>query len=127
MVQRRGDWPRALTLTDSIPDNAARLKALEALALAASEDSMSMDPANPPPRGEPVDSIRRASAGNQARAANLVGKQPEGYARSRSWLAMAKGLITSPGSLSDYMAVEPEPEPEPEPELEPEPEPTKEN
>ncbi len=112
VVQRRGDWPRALTLTDSIPDDAARLTALEALAFAASEDSMSMDPVNPPPRGEPVDSIRRESAGDQSRAANLVGKQHEGYARARAWLAMAKGLVMSPGSLSDYMAVEPETKPE---------------
>ena len=106
VVQRRGDWPAGLALIDRIPDNAARLAALEAVALAASEDSMSLDPANPPPRGEPVDSIRRESAGDQARAANLVDQQPPGYAKTRAWLAMAKGMISPPQSLTDYKGMQ---------------------
>ena len=104
VMQRSGDWYAGLALIDRIPDNAARLTALESVALAASEDSMAMDPDNPPPRGEPVDGIRRESAGDQVRAAGLVEKQPPGYARSRAWLAMAKGLIGPPSSLTDYMA-----------------------
>jgi len=104
VMHRRGDWPAGLALIDRIPDNAARLTALEFVALAASEDSMAMDPGKPPPRGEPVDGIRRESAGDQVRAATLVEQQPPGYARSRAWLAMAKGMIGPPSSLTDYMA-----------------------
>lgn len=103
-VIRRGDWPRGLALADRIPDDAARLSALEAAAESAAEESLSMDPADPPPRGEPVDDIRREAAGDQARAARLVEQQPKGYARARAWLAMAKGQIAPPSSLSDYMA-----------------------
>ncbi len=109
VVQRRGDWPAGLALVDRIPDNTARLAALEAVALAASEDSMALDPSNPPPRGEPVDGIRREAAGDQARAATLVEQQPAGYARARAWLAMARGMVVAPASLSDYMAAESQP------------------
>ena len=101
---RRGDWPRGLALVNSIADKAAKLAALDAVAEAASDESLSMDPSDPPPRGEPVDSIRARASGDQARAANLVEKQPAGYARARAWLAMARGQIASPENLNDYMA-----------------------
>lgn len=104
VMQRRGDWPAGLALVDRIPDNAARLTALEAVALTASEDSMALNPFDPPPRGESVDDIRRESAVNPSRAAALAAKQPPGYARTRAWLAMAKGMISPPSSLTDYMA-----------------------
>lgn len=100
---RRGEWPRGLKLVAGISNAAARSKALSAAALTAAEDSMSMDPANPPPRGEPVDGIRREAAGDDERAARLVERQPAGFARARAWLAMAKGLIGPPTNLNDYL------------------------
>jgi hypothetical protein len=98
-VLRRGDWPRGLALIDRIPDEAARAVALDNAAARAAEDSMSMDPAHPPPRGAPVDDIRRQASGDDAKATALVEEQPAGYARARAWLAMAKGLIGPPTSL----------------------------
>jgi hypothetical protein len=101
---RRGDWPRGLGLVDRIADEAARLSALDAAAEAAAFDSISIIASDLPPRGEPVDTIRRASAGDQFRAARLAESQPMGYARARAWLAMAKGLIAPPAGLTDYIA-----------------------
>jgi hypothetical protein len=101
---RRGDWPRGLGLVDRIADNAARLSALEAAAEAAAFDSISINASDLPPRGEPVDTIRNQSAGDQFRAARLAESQPSGYARTRAWLAMAKGLIAPPANLTDSMA-----------------------
>jgi hypothetical protein len=98
-VVRRGDWPRGLALLDRIPDNAARLAALDNAAAKAAEDSMSMDPGNPPPRGAPVDDIRRQAAGDHSRAVKLVENLPSGYQRARAWLAMAKGVIGPPANL----------------------------
>jgi len=98
-VVRRGDWPRGLALIEQIPDNAVRAHALDEAAFKAAQDSMSVDPGNPPPRGAPVDDIRREAAGDDAKALALVEKQPAGYARARAWLAMAKGLIGPPAKL----------------------------
>ena len=106
---RRGEWPRGAALLARIPAGPARTAALDAAGETAAEDSMSIDPAKPPPRGEPVDGIRKESAGDQARAVNLVEQQPPGYARARAWLAMAKALTVVPSSLSDYMATGSEP------------------
>lgn len=114
-IVRRGDWPRGLALAARITDSAARLAALEAAAEAASIDSMSMDPANPPPRGEPVDGIRRQAAGDDAIAAALVEKQAPGYPRARAWLAMAKGLMGPPSNLNDYLATGAQPADDPPP------------
>jgi hypothetical protein len=98
-VLRRGDWPRGLALIERIPDNAARVAALDSATEKAGDDSISMDPGNVPSRGAPVDDIRRQAAGDEAKAMTLVEKQPAGYPRARAWLAMAKGLIAPPASL----------------------------
>jgi hypothetical protein len=78
---------------------AARHEALDDAAHAAAAEIRAMDFANPSPRGEPVDSIRRETIRDQSRAAALVEQQPAGYARARAWLAMAKALLAVPSQL----------------------------
>ncbi len=102
-VMRRGDWPRALSLVDCIPEEAARTAALEAAAATAAEDCTSVDPGNPPPRGPGLDEIRRTALTDQVAAANLTEALPEGFERARGWLAMAKATLQPPSSLTDYI------------------------
>ncbi len=94
----RGNWPRGLALLDHIPEG-SRAAALDRATNRVAETSVSMDPRRPPLRGAPVDEIRRQAAGDDAKAIALVEKQPEGYARARAFLAMAKGLIGPPAEL----------------------------
>ena len=92
---RLGDWPAAFSLVAAFPPGPDRDAALTEVATLAAEDSLGYDPVAPPPRGEPVDGLRRMAAGDEARVFHLVAAQPAGYARARAWLAMAKGLLTT--------------------------------
>jgi hypothetical protein len=101
-AHRFGDWPRSLGLVERISDDTARRAALQTMAAFVAEESSSIDPGEPPPRGEVLDNIRRTALTDQAAAANLTETQPEGFARARGWLAMAKATILPPQSLTDY-------------------------
>jgi len=108
-IMRRGDWLRAFTLLDGIPGEAARQAALNAVVTTAVEDFRSVDPAKPPPRGEPIDTIWREAITDQVRAANLSEAQPGGFLRARAWLAMARATYAAPMSLTGYQADGPQP------------------
>lgn len=111
-IVHRGDWPGGLSLIDQIDGDGPRRAALEAAAQTVSEDIISINPGESL-RGAPVDGIRERIAGDQAQAATVVARLPAGYARARAWLAMAKGLLSAPMNLSDYMATDTQPQEDP--------------
>jgi hypothetical protein len=102
-LMRRGHWTRAFTLVEKLQPETARRPVLQAVVTTAAENLVSEDLANPPPRGEPFDTIRREAIADQVKAANLAEAQPAGYVRARAWLAMAKAVFTPPVSLTSYM------------------------
>ncbi len=101
---RKGEWPRAALLLTRISDPALRRNACTAVAKEAAEIALFADPAEPPPRGQPVDGIREAASGDEKKAAALVEATEPGYAKARALLAMAKGLHTPPMSMDSYLA-----------------------
>ncbi len=94
---RTGDWPRSLMLIDLITQPGERTQALEKIVAAAAEHALSYNPADPPPRGHPVDAIRDAAPAHEAAAAALAQEQPAGLPRARAWLALARGVLTGKG------------------------------